>query len=112
MVPKFSKMCSLNRKNLKAYSKELRVQNTEIKSLTLYRKGRDFRVRNLRMVGRVMSEIYRGALHTRRFPLPQKMGKFIHISTVVPPNDISELSLMKKDLRSILHSVGEVIEKL
>lgn len=57
-----------------------------------------------------MSEIYRGALHTRRFPLPQKMGKFIHISTVVPPNDISELSLMKKDLRSILHSVGEVIE--
>lgn len=32
MAPKISKMCSMNRKNLKTYSKELHLQNTEIRS--------------------------------------------------------------------------------
>lgn len=60
-----SKMYSLNRKSLKTYSKELHLLNTEIqsltvnKSLTVNRKGQGFRIRNLRTVGKTVSEIYR-----------------------------------------------------
>lgn len=53
-----STMCSWNRRSLKMCSKELPVQHTEIKSLTLNGKGRGFRVRNLRRVGRALLEIY------------------------------------------------------